>query len=118
MTEKKTAIKLSLDPNKPEGNRKALGGGKADEWNDRLSNLTVSALTMAHSKNNDTINKACLAVSYGVMDIAPADPIEGILIAQLMAANEASLAMYRKGWQQPPEYFEARTKYLQLADKA
>ena len=35
-----------------------------------------------------------------------------------MAANEASLAMYRKGWSQPPEYFEARTKYLQLADKA
>jgi hypothetical protein len=26
--------------------------------------------------------------------------------------------MYRKGWAQPPEYFEARTKYLQLADKA
>jgi hypothetical protein len=28
------------------------------------------------------------------------------------------LAMYRKGWSQPPEYFEGRTKYLQLADKA
>src|SRR4051812_49945364 len=26
--------------------------------------------------------------------------------------------MYRKGWAQPPEYFQARTKYLQLADKA
>ena len=52
------------------------------------------------------------------MDIAPADPVEGILIAQLMAANEASLAMYSKGWAQPPEYFQARTKYLQLADKA
>ena len=26
--------------------------------------------------------------------------------------------MYRKGWSQPPEYFQARTKYLQLADKA
>jgi len=35
-----------------------------------------------------------------------------------MAANEASLSMYRRGWAQPPEYFEARTKYLQLADKA
>ena len=52
------------------------------------------------------------------MDIAPADPIEGILIAQLMAANEAALAMYQKGWSQPPEYFAARTNYLQLADKA
>jgi hypothetical protein len=26
--------------------------------------------------------------------------------------------MYQKGWGQPPEFFEARTKYLQLADKA
>jgi hypothetical protein len=25
-----TAIKLRLDPNKPEGNRKSLGSGKAD----------------------------------------------------------------------------------------
>jgi hypothetical protein len=113
-----TAIKLRLDPNKPKGNRKSLGGGKADEWNDRLSNLTLSALPTAHSKNNDTFTEACLAVSYGVMDMAPADPVEGILIAQLIAANEAALAMYQKGWAQPPEFFEARTKYLQLADKA
>ena len=112
------AIKLRLDPNKPEGNRKSLGGGKADEWNDRLSNLTVSALPIAHSKNNDSITEACLAVSYGVIDMAPADPVEGILIAQLIAANEAALAMYQKGWAQPPEFFEVRTKYLQLADKA
>jgi len=112
------AIKLRLDPNKPEGNRKSLGGGKADEWNDRLSNLTVSALPIAHSKNNDSITEACLAVSYGVIDMAPADPVEGILIAQLIAANEAALAMYQKGWAQQPEFFEVRTKYLQLADKA
>jgi hypothetical protein len=57
-------------------------------------------------------------VIQATADIAPADPVEGILIAQLMAANEAALAMYRKGWAQPPEYFAARTKYLQLADKA
>jgi hypothetical protein len=48
-----STFRLNLDPNKPEGNRKSLGGGKADEWNDRLSNLTVSALPIAHSKNNE-----------------------------------------------------------------
>jgi hypothetical protein len=53
-----------------------------------------------------------------MVDIAPTDPIEGILVAQLMAANEAALSMYRRGWAQPSEYFEARTKYLALADKA
>jgi hypothetical protein len=117
MTEKKT-IRMTLDPIKSEGNRKVLGGSKADEWNDRLNNLTVNALPIAHSREKDAITQACRAVSYGVMDIAPADPVEGILIAQLMAANEASLAMYQKAWSQPPELFEARTKYLQLADKA
>jgi hypothetical protein len=37
-----------------------------------------------------------------------------------MAANEAALALYRKGWQNVnvPEYFEGGTKFLQLADKA
>ncbi len=117
MTEK-TPIKVRLDPNKPDGKFKLLGGGKMDEWNKRLSDITVNALPIAHSKNKDAITEACLAVSYGVMDIAPADPVEGILVAQLMAANEAALAMYQKGWAQPPEYFQARTKYLQLADKA
>jgi hypothetical protein len=113
-----TAIKLRLDPNRPEGKFKLLGGSQADQWNNRLNSQTLNALPIAHSKNNDSITEACLAVSYGVMDMAPADPVEGILIAQLVAANEAALAMYQKGWQQPPEFFEARTKYLQLADKA
>ena len=93
---KKTAIQLKLNPNKPESKFKLLGGGKMDEWNKRLSDITVNALPIAHSKNKDAITEACLAVSYGVMDMAPADPVEGILIAQLMAANEASLAMYRR----------------------
>lgn len=117
MTEK-TAIQLRLDPNKPEGTLKPLGGGRMDEWNARLNSLTVNALPIAHSKNKAAITEACLAVSYGVMDMVPADPVEGVLIAQLMVANEAALAMYQKGWSQPPEFFEARTKYLQLADKA
>ena len=53
-----------------------------------------------------------------MVDIAPTDPIEGILVGQLMAANEAALSMYRRGWAQPSEYFSAWTKYLHLADKA
>jgi hypothetical protein len=113
-------IKLKFNPDRKEGNLKPLGGSKADEWNCRLSDLTVNALPIAHSNNTETITKAAMAVSYGTMDIAPADPIEGMLIAQLMAANEASLALYRKGWQNVnvPEYFAGGTKFLQLADKA
>ena len=74
---KKTAIQLKLDPNKPESEFKLLGGGKMDEWNKRLSEITVNALPIARSKNKDAITEAYLAVSYGVMDMAPADPVEG-----------------------------------------
>ena len=107
---------LELDPN-PKGKLKMLGGSFSDDWNMRLVNLVGNSLPIDHS-NRGLANEATKAVCQATADISPADPIEGILIAQLMAANEASLAMYRKGWAQPPEYFQARTKYLQLADKA
>ena len=113
---KKEGNSIALNPN-PKGELKLLGGGRADEWNMRLVNLVGGSLPVDHS-NREVSNEAITAVCQATADIAPADPVEGILIAQLMAANEASLAMYRKGWAQPPEYFEARTKYLQLADKA
>lgn len=107
---------LELDPD-PKGELKMLGGSRSDEWNMRLLNLVGYSLPIDQSDAQAT-HEAIKAVSQATADIAPSDPIEGMLIAQMMAANEASLAMYRKGWAQPPEYFQARTKYLQLADKA
>ncbi|MEH2488772.1 hypothetical protein [Bradyrhizobium sp. AZCC 2230] len=44
------------------------------------TNLTVNALPIAYSKNTLSVTEACLAVSYGVMDMAPADPVEGMAI--------------------------------------
>jgi hypothetical protein len=53
------------------------------------------------------------------MDMKPADPVEGMLISQLVVANEAALSMYQRAWAcSPNDYFEAHTKYLQLADRA
>jgi len=107
---------ITLNP-KPKGEFKLLGGSLADDWNMRLLNNVGGAVPVNHS-DAKVSNEAITAVCQAMVDIAPADPIEGILIAQLMAASEASLAMYRKGWQNVPEYFDAGTKYLQLADKA
>ena len=113
---KKEPNSIALDPD-PKGELKLLGGGRADEWNMRLVNLVGGSLPVDHS-NREVSNEAITAVCQATADIAPTDPVEGILIAQLMAANEASLALYRKGWQNVPEYFDAGTKFLQLADKA
>jgi hypothetical protein len=106
---------VTLDPN-PKGKFKRLGASLADDWNMRLLNLVARALPIDQS-NSEENNKASTAVWEAMIDIALTDPIEGIL-SQLMTANEAALAVYRKGWAQPPEYFQACTKYLQLADKA
>jgi hypothetical protein len=53
-----------------------------------------------------------------MLDIRSADPVEGMLVSQIVVAHEAALSMYQRAWSQPPEYFEARCRYLQLADKA
>jgi hypothetical protein len=114
-TARKT-IKIDLNPN-GKGNRKPIGGAAHDEWNDRLTTLIAAALPI-NRESVEQCSEAATAVFSGMFDIQPSDPIEGILVGQLMVAHEAALSMYRRAWQQPAEYFEARTKYLALADKA
>ena len=111
MTKKNIAPNIGLDPNPKAAKFKALGGAEHDEWNQWLASRTSMALPM-----DDT--QAARAVISGMVDLKPADPIEGIIISQLMAANQASLSMYQLAWAQPQGYFEARTRYLALADKA
>src|SRR5262249_46258822 len=74
--------------------------------------------TLNH-KNYLEVSDAGSAVAAGVMDMKPADPIEGVLISQIVVANEVALSLYQRAWTcSPADYFEAHTKYLQLADKA
>ena len=113
---KSKEVKIAIEAN-PKGERKHLGGSQYDAWNDRLSNLVASAVPV-NLKNLEEVQASSIAIFSGMIDINSTDPIEAMLVGQLIAANEAALAMYRKGWSQPPEYFEGRTKYLQLADKA
>jgi hypothetical protein len=102
----------------PKGEWKALGGGDRDQWNERLSTLVTRALPL-NQYNTELVSKVGSAVAAGVVDMKPADPIEGVLISQLVVANEAALELYRRAWAcDPADYFEAHTRYLQLADKA
>ena len=119
MSKKKPIVrerKIAIDPD-PRGNLKALGGGEYDDWNNWLASRTSLALPV-NQKDDDRATEATVAVYSGMIDLKPADPIEGILISQLVAANQTSLEMYRRAWALSSEYFEARTKYLALADKA
>src|SRR5262249_52985379 len=101
----------------PKGEWKALGGSDRDQWNERLSDRVIGALPV-NQTDSEAVSRAGSAVSAGIMDMKPADPVEGILISQLAVANEAALKLYQLAWLNNAEYFEASTKYLQLADKA
>jgi hypothetical protein len=110
-TTKKSPVMIGIDPN-PKGEWKALAGADHDEWNNRQGTLVLEALACKKTKETTT------AVITGMIDMKPADPIEGMLIGQLIAVNEASMSFYRLGWLNVGEHFEAGTKFLQLADKA
>ena len=110
----KPAVKIAIDA--PKRELKALGGGDRDQWNERLLDLVTKALPVNQEKI-ETVSHVGSAVMAGVVDMKPTDPIEGMLISQLVVANEAALSLYRRAWA-CVDYFDAHTKYLHLADKA
>ncbi len=119
MSKKKPNVRerrIMLDPN-PKGKLKSLGGSEHDQWNDWLASTIAGALPIDQT-DEAVATQATVASFSGMIDMKPADPIEGILISQIVVANQASLSMYRRAWALPPQHFEARMKYLALADKA
>jgi hypothetical protein len=113
---KKLTVNIDIDA-APKGKWKALGGSNRDQWNDTLSTLLTSALPV-DQKNAKAVSVAGSAAAAGIVDMGPADPIEAMLISQIVLANEAAMKLYRLGWANTAEYFEAGTKYLQMANKA
>ena len=75
--------KIIPDPSL-KGTMKAIAGADHDEWNLRQADLVLATLP---GKRDDEANTAILS---GMVDMKPADPIEGILIGQIIAANEAA----------------------------
>ena len=89
MRKKKPTVrerKIAIDPD-PRGNLKALGGAQYDDWNNWLASRTAAALPV-NQKDDDRATEATVAVYSGMIDLKPGDPIEGILISQLVAAHQ------------------------------
>jgi hypothetical protein len=93
-----------------------MGAGSRDEWN----NLLITGLGYAICGGAETTKagdeKVVGAISV-LMDMKPADPVEAMVISQMVAANSASLELYRRAWVEG-QTFEARTRFLALADKS
>ena len=73
----------------PKGEWKALGGSDRDQWNERLSDLVLGALPV-NQTNAEAVSHAGSAVAAGIVDMKPADPVEGMLISQLVKQRRGS----------------------------
>jgi hypothetical protein len=75
----KPAVKIEIHA-APKGEWKALGGSDRDQWNERLSELAIRALPV-NQNNAKAVSHAGSAATAGIVDMKPADPVEGILIS-------------------------------------
>jgi hypothetical protein len=105
---------ITIDRTEPV-HMKDLGGANSDRWNGRLISTLTAAIPGGLAPEQRT--PIAQAVITGQTALTPADPVEAMLGAQMIAANAASLDLYRRAWI-PEQSFEVRTKYLALADKA
>src|SRR5918994_3345347 len=112
-----TVAKLAIDPAGGRGELRAVGGGKHDEWNQGLTAQLAGALPEARGSITPATLEGSLGALTGQIGIDPQDPVEGMLSAQMIAANAAALDLYRRAWI-PEQSFEVSTKYLALAEKA
>lgn len=99
------------------GHHKEIGGGESDKWNFRQMRLLLSALPGVNSGDKKKAGESRLGRRVRHYGSEATDPIEGMLASQIAVAHEAALDMYRRAWSQPPEYFEARCRYLSMADR-
>src|SRR5918994_4364931 len=112
-----SVAKLRINPAGGRGELRALGGGKHDEWNQGLTAQLAGALPEARGSMTAATVEGSLGALTGQIGIDPQDPVEGMLSAQMIAANAAALDLYRRAWI-PEQSFEVSTRYLALADKA
>jgi hypothetical protein len=106
-------VRVTIDPNKS----KDIGGGEHGDWNNRLMCGVLNALP-TDRRDTEAQGKVGTALFSGAADLKATDPIEGMLVGQIMVAHEAALFLYQRAWSQPPGYFEEQRHYLQMADRA
>jgi hypothetical protein len=114
------AAKKRLEPevhdlSKLQGTLKAIGGSMSDDWNNILANQTIRTLWLKNSHAEDIRRQRHAAVDV-LIGINPADELEGMIAAQLLAAHNASMECYRRAML-AEQTFEGRREALSQANK-
>ena len=108
----KPEVNLHLPPPGVRSDTKPVGGSNFDAVNDWLLNLTVNALKLPEGEREKIANQA----AQMMVGLQPADEIEGMLCAQMVATNAGALEAMRRAFQ-PEAMLHSRMDWLNAANK-
>ena len=103
-----------LDNSKPT--IKHLGGSKSDAWNLLLCNHAIQSGWFSQDMSADERQEVQTAILAFLAGVKPADPIEGMMAAQLYASHASAMDCYRRAML-PGQSIEVKQTLLTLAAK-
>ena len=104
----------ALDTREPE--LQHIGGSKSDDWNLLVANQAVNSAWYGKTPEPDWKKQQSNAILASLVGLQPADEIEGMLAAQLIASHNASMECYRRAMI-AEQTFEGRRESLNQANK-
>jgi hypothetical protein len=102
---------------KPDANGtlKHIGGSKTDDWNNVLINQVGDCLWLKNS-STETRHQQVVAAIAALASFKPADELESMLAAQLIACHNAAMECYRRAML-GEQSFAGRSENLSQANK-
>lgn len=77
------------------GEMKSIGGSQSDQWNTVLGAQVVQSIWTKHS--DETIRSMQIDAAVAALEeVAPRDVLEGMMVAQMIAAHNAAMECYRR----------------------
>jgi hypothetical protein len=98
-----------------KGTLRKLGGSQDDGFNNILLNQITNTLWLGHS-DEDARRQQFLAAASAMIGAKPADELEGMLAAQMVATHSAAMECYRRAMLNE-QTFEVRQDNLRQAGK-
>jgi len=95
------------------GKLKKIGGSRNDTWNELLYDQIVGS-SWIKRRSPEQEKQLMYATLGALIDIKPADPIEGMLVSQMIATQSAVMECYRLA-SLPNQQFICQQSYLKQA---
>ncbi len=108
---------LVLQDQVPAPTLKKVGGSDRDSFNEYLARQALASMWLAHARDDEARDRAYQAGLSALMGIQPKDELEGMIAAQLVAAQASAMECHRRSMIES-QTFEGRNQNLAFANKA